>query len=499
MLLLCSVAIPFARALALEINLSGTVRGVLTNENTYRVTGEIFVIEGDSLEIREGVHIVFAGNYGLEVHGWLGILGGVDDATRVVIGNNTGWRGIYFYAGARPSEIRNCDLIKPSIGIQTEVYVEIQGNRIDAINIGINCIRANPRIRNNRLISASGVSSSDGDAKAISLYDGSNPTISNNELIYASGGRGESYGIYINESCPIIKDNWIEVISDLSAIGIIGIRTDKIIIERNVLRINSWGKMRGLWLIYATNVDFTSNTMLLMITCQNAVSVFVDEGSVLALTNNILIGNGLSIGDSTVNGQIDSLRSGYNDYWRHEINHVGRWQGYNDISADPLFEFEGDYSVYHAYYLSWIDTTTIVGRSPCIDAGSLNIADLYDQFATRSDIGRFPRVYNPETTPPRPDDVSEVSPQPISYGLITSFPNPFNNSMTLSFELASPGRASVVVFDLNGRQLATLWDKPTETGHHLLKWTPNGIPAGEYLIRLELPQGSHTSRVIYLP
>jgi hypothetical protein len=484
-----------------DTNVSGSVSGVWTPVGSpYHVQDDITVEENDSLVILAGTEIIVDGSYGFYIYGRLEARGGTEDANRIRISGDLVWRGFFIQPNASPlSSIENCDILNPWIGIQVnQAYLDIRANRIEAVNIGINCIESSPFIRENLLIRVRG-DNTQADVRAISLHRLSAPRIVDNALIEAIGGISESFGIWINESYPTIERNWIDVYSDNGAYGIYSRRTSKVRFDRNIVRTWSSVMMRGAWLVYATGVDITSNDIILMTTCRNAVGILVDEGSLATIINNIVLGNQWSIGDSTVYGEVDTLRSGYNDYWNHVANHHGSWQGRFEISEDPLFELSGnDYNP--AYYRLDVDTvqagqqSRLILASPCINAGSPLINDPGDEFNTPSDIGRWPVHYNPALTVETSYDLTITD-----FRLLSTYPNPFNSSTALSFVLASPGRASVTVFDLNGRQIQSLWNGPMSAGYHNLIWSARGVPAGEYYVRFALSDKIQTARLVLQP
>ena len=79
---------------------------------------------------------------------------------------------------------------------------------------------------------------------------------------------------------------------------------------------------------------------------------------------------------------------------------------------------------------------------------------------------------------------------PSSYGLSQNFPNPFNPSTEIRYQLPESGVVRLVVYDLLGRTVRVLMEGPAEAGHHVITWDgldDLGRPAasGMYLLRLE--------------
>jgi hypothetical protein len=75
-------------------------------------------------------------------------------------------------------------------------------------------------------------------------------------------------------------------------------------------------------------------------------------------------------------------------------------------------------------------------------------------------------------------------------------PNPFNPGTTLSFTAHVAGHATLAVFDLRGRQVATLLDGPVDVGERSLTWRPDDLASGVYLARLQLDGQAATRRVM---
>ena len=87
------------------------------------------------------------------------------------------------------------------------------------------------------------------------------------------------------------------------------------------------------------------------------------------------------------------------------------------------------------------------------------------------------------------DDV----PQPATV-LDAARPNPFNPSTTISFALASPQRATLAVYTVDGRLVRTLLDGDLAAGPHAVTWDGRGsdgraVSSGTYLYRLRTEGG----------
>jgi len=85
-----------------------------------------------------------------------------------------------------------------------------------------------------------------------------------------------------------------------------------------------------------------------------------------------------------------------------------------------------------------------------------------------------------------------LPPAPAAH-LHPAYPNPFNPSTTLSFDVPRNGRYELTIHDARGRLVTTLVDDNLSAGHHQRSWTGRdhtGKPAasGVYLVRLHGPE-----------
>jgi len=94
-------------------------------------------------------------------------------------------------------------------------------------------------------------------------------------------------------------------------------------------------------------------------------------------------------------------------------------------------------------------------------------------------IGASWVFYNPSTT------VRQVDGTPQVFQLEQNYPNPFNPVTTIQFALPKTGFASLKVFDLLGREVATLINSEIKSGSHQVIWNASGFASGVYFYRLE--------------
>jgi len=73
---------------------------------------------------------------------------------------------------------------------------------------------------------------------------------------------------------------------------------------------------------------------------------------------------------------------------------------------------------------------------------------------------------------------------PADYGLNAPYPNPFNGAANLEFALPRAGEVKIVVYDVMGREAATLVNDVREAGRHRVSWKADNAASGMYFARM---------------
>ena len=74
---------------------------------------------------------------------------------------------------------------------------------------------------------------------------------------------------------------------------------------------------------------------------------------------------------------------------------------------------------------------------------------------------------------------------PSSFRLDQNFPNPFNPSTRILFQIPVSGFVSLRVYDLLGREVATLMNEVKHPGTYSVHWNASDVASGTYLYRLQ--------------
>jgi photosystem II stability/assembly factor-like uncharacterized protein len=88
--------------------------------------------------------------------------------------------------------------------------------------------------------------------------------------------------------------------------------------------------------------------------------------------------------------------------------------------------------------------------------------------------------------------------QPDNFLLMQNYPNPFNPSTTIEYEIPKQSHVTIKIFDLLGREVATLVNDRESAGKYKIKFDGSGLSTGIYLYRMEAGNFSQTRKLILI-
>jgi predicted outer membrane repeat protein len=147
---------------------------------------------------------------------------------------------------------------------------------------------------------------------------------------------------------------------------------------------------------------------------------------------------------------------------------------YQNIFLDPEFS---DSLAYHLE--EW---------SPCIDTGDPYL--IPDSDGSVADMGAFP--YEPEMDAADPRDL-----QPTSFTL-ANYPNPFNATTSIAFDLPRAGQTKLTIFDVSGRRVQTILSAWQDAGQHTVHFDASHLASGVYFYHLTSGEISQTRKMMLL-
>jgi hypothetical protein len=97
---------------------------------------------------------------------------------------------------------------------------------------------------------------------------------------------------------------------------------------------------------------------------------------------------------------------------------------------------------------------------------------------------------------PTKAEIPRTTPVAAGYALHPNYPNPFNPSTYINFETPKRGQVTLRVYDIQGRQVATLMDRDLFAGPHTVMFDGTGFASGVYLVRMQAENFSDTQRML---
>ncbi|MBN2011989.1 T9SS type A sorting domain-containing protein [candidate division KSB1 bacterium] len=88
--------------------------------------------------------------------------------------------------------------------------------------------------------------------------------------------------------------------------------------------------------------------------------------------------------------------------------------------------------------------------------------------------------------------------KPISYHLYSNYPNPFNPSTYITFDLPEYGAVTLQIFNLHGQLVETLIKQELNSGTHRIEWNASQFPSGVYIARLISGRQARTIKLMLM-
>ncbi|MBK6767299.1 MAG: T9SS type A sorting domain-containing protein [bacterium] len=95
-------------------------------------------------------------------------------------------------------------------------------------------------------------------------------------------------------------------------------------------------------------------------------------------------------------------------------------------------------------------------------------------------------------------DAEDARPELPNELTLMAYPNPFNPTTMIAFDLPKARHATLAVYDLNGRVVKTLVNEQMSAGHHELGFDGASLPSGIYFARLNAGELVRTQKLVLL-
>ncbi|HNS74304.1 MAG TPA: FlgD immunoglobulin-like domain containing protein, partial [bacterium] len=102
-----------------------------------------------------------------------------------------------------------------------------------------------------------------------------------------------------------------------------------------------------------------------------------------------------------------------------------------------------------------------------------------------------------------PTAVETEAQQPLVFELKNNYPNPFNPVTTINYQVARSTQVRIAVYDLLGKEVATLVDGRMAAGAHVITWNGRNnagqsVSSGVYFCRMVSPEYTHILKMTLL-
>ena len=85
-----------------------------------------------------------------------------------------------------------------------------------------------------------------------------------------------------------------------------------------------------------------------------------------------------------------------------------------------------------------------------------------------------------------------------NFRLVQNYPNPFNPTTTISYQIPVSSHVILKIFDILGREVATLMNQRKDAGRYSVQWDATRFPSGVYFNTLQAGEYRDTKRMMLL-
>lgn len=164
-----------------------------------------------------------------------------------------------------------------------------------------------------------------------------------------------------------------------------------------------------------------------------------------------------------------------------------------DYNKDSTLFVGTDAGVYYTTRLgtSWVQLGTGLPNAPVFDliyhqATSKLIAATHGRSMFETDISNLP------------SSIGNISQAAGDFVLKQNYPNPFNPETKISFSLNKKSNVTLKVFDLTGKEIATLFNGVKNAGSYDVKFNGANLASGAYFYKLESEDFSDVKKMMLI-
>jgi photosystem II stability/assembly factor-like uncharacterized protein len=166
----------------------------------------------------------------------------------------------------------------------------------------------------------------------------------------------------------------------------------------------------------------------------------------------------------------------------------------NPLNNQEIYLNSFGYGVYVSYNggVSWSPFNNGLPRYCNITNIAINAMDTCQLYGASEEFSAWSYTRVPEGVA---DDINYT---PDKFAILTSYPNPFNPTTTISFSLPHSGYVTLNIYSITGQKVATILDTYQQAGEYSIVWDASAYSSGLYLARLEAEDRIMTSKLLLL-
>jgi hypothetical protein len=126
--------------------------------------------------------------------------------------------------------------------------------------------------------------------------------------------------------------------------------------------------------------------------------------------------------------------------------------------------------------------------------------DTLNNTVSVSNIGSFNMwsFFSSSNPPVAVEELGKTAELPKVYALAQNYPNPFNPVTSISFDLPKQSSVVLKIFDVIGREVATLVNANLAAGKYTKTWNASSFTSGVYFYRLDTQQITGSERETFI-
>jgi predicted acyl esterase len=91
---------------------------------------------------------------------------------------------------------------------------------------------------------------------------------------------------------------------------------------------------------------------------------------------------------------------------------------------------------------------------------------------------------------------NDINLNPDKFELAQNYPNPFNPATTINYSIPSAGNISLKIYDIAGREVASLVNGYMESGIHSINFNAQNLSSGIYFYKLSAPGFTEVKKMV---